>query len=582
MDRLLTDLSEKQKAVLEDDVVLVEACPGAGKTRAIVARFKQRAQSSTKGLALLSFTNAAIDEASRRCSGEPSIVRAPRFVGTFDAFIHRYIVTPSFSADHGRAPTYFPSWDDLGKDVSEVRVPAGNGVKLSRFTHTATGDVVLIVGSLPSREHSYYDGLSPAQKLQLVELARTRIQRLTQAGVLDSDAARHAALVILEGANGATILTRLAARFDEVIVDEFQDCSTVEHALLGKLMAAGIHVVVVADPDQSIYGFRQAEPSTYADYRASLDPKSIVVLDENYRSSPAICALVSSLADSADAQVISKADLGTNVPASIHLLTGSPAAVRSEFGRLCETSGIAPEDRIVLARRATLARRWAASAEAEPTGEGYVKQIVIQLARLRVETLVATRKSAISRLEALLLMHFQWSNADKRTNVTQRLVLLGRDRGWLRSVIGDLVACSEQWQSLDSCKASLKATILAHLSEQSIPLVETFNSKLAFPQELWDFWSKCVNTEVASEGERWATIHGAKGQEFAAVLLAAPDQAVLDEWTSGVASEERRIFYVGASRAQKLLAIAAPAGRAAKLKKAFEDMGIAIELERLS
>lgn len=100
--------------------------------------------------------------------------------------------------------------------------------------------------------------------------------------------------------------------------------------------------------------------------------------------------------------------------------------------------------------------RWhgdgAASTEAEPTGEGFVKQIVIQLARLRVEKLLATRKSAISKLEALLLTHFHWSDADKRSNVIQRVELLGRDRGWLRSIIGDLVACSEQWHTIDSCK----------------------------------------------------------------------------------------------------------------------------------
>lgn len=575
----MTDLSEKQQAVLGDEVLLVEACPGAGKTRAIVARFKQRAESSVKGLALLSFTNAAIDEASRRCSGEPSIVRSPQFVGTFDAFIHRYIVTPCFAAGHGKAPTYFPAWDDLSNDVSWIRVSAGTGVKLSRFTHTAAGDITLIPGSLPNLERAYFNSLSPGQQSQLIENASTRIQRLTDAGVYDSDAARHAALEMLNGSKGATILARLAARFDEVIVDEFQDCSTVEHALLGMLVDAGIRVVVVADPDQSIYSFRQAEPSTYASYRASVAPAAIVVLDENYRSSPVICTLVASLAESPTADVISCSDLGADVPEVVYLLVGQPASVREAFTKLCEASGIGSDDRIILGRSATGARRWAAGTEAEPTGEGFVKQIVIQVARLRVESRVATRRSAITRLEALLLMHFQWADADKRTNVTQRLVLLGRDRGWLRSVIGALVSCSEQWLSLDTCKASLKSTMLTHLSAESIPLVETFNSKLAFPAEVWDFWSNSVNLETAQTGERWATIHSAKGQEFGAVLLEAPDQAVIDDWTSGTASEERRVFYVGASRSQKLLAIAARPSRATSLKKAFEAMGIAVELD---
>lgn len=579
----MTDLSEKQQAVLGEDVLLVEACPGAGKTRAIVARFKQRAESSAKGLALLSFTNAAIDEASRRCSGDPSIVRSPQFVGTFDTFIHRYIVTPCFAAGHGKAPTYFPSWDDLSKDVSEIRVSAGTGVRLSRFSHTAGGDITLVADSLPNLERIYFNGLSSALQSQLVENAGARIRRLAEAGVYDSDTARIAALEMLKGPNGATPLSRLAARFDEVIVDEFQDCSNVEHELLGMLVGAGIRVVAVADPDQSIYGFRQAEPSTYADYKATVAHEAIVVLDENYRSSPVICALVASLAESATADVISCADFEADeVSIVVHLLVGPPAPVRERFAKLCEARGIGSDDRIVLARSATASRRWASATEAEPTGEGYVKQIVIQVARLRVESRVATRRSAITRLEALLLMHFQWADADKRTNVTQRLTLLGRDRGWLRSVIGALVTCSAEWLSHDTCKASLKSTMLTHLSAESIPLVETFNSKLSFPGAVWDFWMKSVNLETAQAGERWTTIHGAKGQEFGAVLLGAPDQAVIDDWTSGTASEERRVFYVGASRARKLLAIAAPASRASKLKKAFEVMGIAVELETTS
>lgn len=92
------ELSAEQKSALELNVRLVEACPGAGKTRAIVQRYKLRADTSDRGVALLSFTNAAIDEATARSSDRPDLLRAPHFVGTFDTFLHRYIVTPNESA----------------------------------------------------------------------------------------------------------------------------------------------------------------------------------------------------------------------------------------------------------------------------------------------------------------------------------------------------------------------------------------------------------------------------------------------------------------------------------------------------
>ncbi|MEV5411048.1 UvrD-helicase domain-containing protein [Thermopolyspora sp. NPDC052614] len=68
--------------------VFVEACPGAGKTKALVARFVRRIGEETrKGIALISFANAAIDEVTSRCSDRPESLNAPHFVGTFDAFI---------------------------------------------------------------------------------------------------------------------------------------------------------------------------------------------------------------------------------------------------------------------------------------------------------------------------------------------------------------------------------------------------------------------------------------------------------------------------------------------------------------
>jgi superfamily I DNA/RNA helicase len=60
----------------------VEACPGAGKTRAIVTRFQQRAKAEPrKGIALLSFTNTAVDEVTDRCAAYPQLLEVPHFCG---------------------------------------------------------------------------------------------------------------------------------------------------------------------------------------------------------------------------------------------------------------------------------------------------------------------------------------------------------------------------------------------------------------------------------------------------------------------------------------------------------------------
>jgi DNA helicase-2/ATP-dependent DNA helicase PcrA len=99
-------LSKAQQAVLGENVRLVEACPGAGKTRAMVSRFIAASMSSKRAIALVSFTNAAVDEAAKRCANKPEATQPPNFIGTFDRVIHRYIVTPVLVRARGKPPRY--------------------------------------------------------------------------------------------------------------------------------------------------------------------------------------------------------------------------------------------------------------------------------------------------------------------------------------------------------------------------------------------------------------------------------------------------------------------------------------------
>lgn len=107
-------LTEDQQALVDaEDSLFAVACPGAGKTRAMVARFvKRTAEEPRRGIALISFTNAAVDEVRRRCGTQEEALRAPHFVGTFDTFIHRFIVTPLYVKAY-RKPNYVQSWTDV-------------------------------------------------------------------------------------------------------------------------------------------------------------------------------------------------------------------------------------------------------------------------------------------------------------------------------------------------------------------------------------------------------------------------------------------------------------------------------------
>lgn len=110
-------LSPEQLKALDPGIQLIEAGPGSGKTRTVVARYRQ---SIVKGrsAALLSFTNAAVDVARARCRDEPSLLEAPNFIGTFDQFFHRYVLTPYIRRRFGVFPNYLSSWDDLPHHIA--------------------------------------------------------------------------------------------------------------------------------------------------------------------------------------------------------------------------------------------------------------------------------------------------------------------------------------------------------------------------------------------------------------------------------------------------------------------------------
>ena len=103
----LTD--EQFDAATTGDSIHVQACPGAGKTRTVLALAIERSLglTPTQGLAVLSFTRAAADEFADRMveAGRPKLARFPNFVGTVDGFICRYLVTPfGIRADGQKRP----------------------------------------------------------------------------------------------------------------------------------------------------------------------------------------------------------------------------------------------------------------------------------------------------------------------------------------------------------------------------------------------------------------------------------------------------------------------------------------------
>ena len=572
-------LSEEQLAALGPQIRLIEAGPGAGKTKTVVARLRARAAAG-HCVALLSFTNAAVNVARARCRDAPTLLDPPNFVGTFDQFFHRYVVTPWARRRMGRTPTYLSSWNDLPSHLAVVRPKSGGaGIRLSTFSPRGGGIWEIDDSKLNHTERQAWGKLYETTKATLNQVGTTRINGLIQSFVYDTSAARDRALRILDDPS-EPFLGRLTQRFDEIIVDEFQDCNKLEHQLLGRLRRAGIHVVVVADPDQAIYEFRQTSPQLYIDFRATLNVEEIAPLTTCYRSTPVICALTSDLrsvglhAVTADPRHVGGAE-------EIHVIVGSGVKAGAAALAIARRHGMTGGQTRVIAHQRSDARALARGGKQPPRGTSQMETLLAPLADLHARGDAKIRLTATRRIEEFVLSQFDWDKAPATPHPTEgpasrehQLELLGTTAQQLRRVVSQLSSAAPGWTAEASCSAGVEAVLREFAEPLELPLIGSLRSRLRVQPKVWEFWlsrTQASLVDASDEVVRWGHIHGVKGEEFDAVILAIPSTKrevthVLDDWETNANSEQRRVLYVGVSRAKRLLVLVVPKSRRAQLE----------------
>lgn len=569
------ELTTEQQAVLSPTTRVVEAGPGSGKTRSLVARFIQVSQSGHQGVALLSFTNAAVDEVRRRTRGSSALLQSPNFVGTIDSFLHRFVVTPAETSRLGATPMYLASWGDLAEP--EIRVwgvdAKSSGISLGRFLMNERGRIQLSPG-LNAEDTRYVEAVRAAGRLQdLLTLAAKRIGGLNKRGIYDSNTARVRAWQLLQGEGGDAIVARIARRFGEILVDEAQDCDEAEMAIIRRL-ARETSTIVVADPDQAIFEFRGGKPGLFTKYRDEHPEEAVVDLVTNHRSTPEICAVVSSLRHAGRGQI--KAANAESGP-DIVVLKGSPTEQGAEFRALLRQLGLEPSDGMVMAHSRTAARAVVGQPADGRTASKTNRLVMACTVLRRPESTAAERLEAVKRVERIILSLLAWQPGEADRSITDRLEILGKRPDWLRLVAGRLVLAVAEAETPDAFVRAARGNLSKTLVDLPRP-ADRLGNKLVKPDE--KYIELLTAPPIDAEALTIDTIHGRKGTEHAAVLLALPARGPwdgLDAWEQGIDAEARRVLYVAASRAEVLLAIGA--GRQAKrVTTHLRNQGIKFEV----
>ena len=405
---IINDLTAEQKAFLTHaGGAFIHACPGAGKTRSIIARLARIVATlpPRHGVAVLSFTNSAVEEFRERCAaaGLNLLLRHPNFIGTLDAFVRHFIVLPSFASSSTTRPIILDSWDALGIEIRLTGQYAfrGEPVSLDLFDPETNAIDPNKIGHTGLQNHVRM------HQARYQQAAAYRRNGLLRAGYMSAGDARVLMLqTIRDPVKGVALGRALSSRFNEIMVDEGQDCNPLDLEVLSWLRSHGLHVTFVCDPNQSIYEFRNGNPRGIQDFKVTYPEESRRSLTGNFRSSPAICRLAATLRP--ESQVDQSLGASSDIDCPAFLLTyrgQSPTGLIGQaFIEMVAQRNLESTGAIILAHSGKVSQRAAGISLSDSGGNSRIESLARDVGEFWLPTITAREREAIvQKVEKLLL-----------------------------------------------------------------------------------------------------------------------------------------------------------------------------------
>ena len=287
----LEELNDRQREAVThgDGPLLVVAGAGSGKTKTLACRvaFLISQGIPPERILLLTFTRRAAEEMLKRAAATAATsTESTRRVwgGTFHSFANRVL---RICAQAGGLAPDFSVIDrtDAEDFLNVLRNELGLGQKGRRFPQKATCMDIYSrrVNSTKSLEEilTRHYPWCLEWEAELTNLFGAYVQRKQQQNVLDYDDLLLYLYYMLESPRAAD---ELGAKFDHVLVDEYQDTNRIQAGILTRLRQKNRNIMVVGDDAQSIYSFRSATVRNMLDFPREFPGTTVVTLDQNYRS----------------------------------------------------------------------------------------------------------------------------------------------------------------------------------------------------------------------------------------------------------------------------------------------------------
>lgn len=332
----------------------LEACAGSGKTEVIGIKTAfeiSRWKNNVGGIATITFTNSAACELARRIRKYTGIKSElfPHFIGTFDSWLHNFILQPYCH--------YLTGYTGIDGDKS-IRIIADDSH--AHFLHNYNTIITTAGRAIPYRVTDYHFtsngailGHSDAIKRALHTATENERRQLVnqkkaffRAGFSTYSDAEALCVALLR--KFAILPTKLALRFPVVTIDECQDLSDTQIEILDILKQAGAVLHFVGDLNQSIYDFREVNPQNTRNYLQA-NGFANLKLTNNYRSCSEIVGLSGSIMGIGNI----KAMTPTKLPNPCILWQYDPANFSSlprKFEELVLQSNLAVEKSAIISR----------------------------------------------------------------------------------------------------------------------------------------------------------------------------------------------------------------------------------------
>jgi DNA helicase-2/ATP-dependent DNA helicase PcrA len=589
MNEILDGLNPKQKeaAMHKDGPLLVLAGPGSGKTKTLTHRIAYLIANgiSPYNILAVTFTNKAANEIKERVFNLLSSLHKDAFtstaqplIGTFHSICAKIL---RMEAHELGFSARFTIYDDDDQERVVKHILEETGVISKQVSPQKVAQTIANIKDELLDPVEYQEKAETPYERTVANIYPLYQEKLQSSNAMDFGDLLHQTIKLFS--QFAPLLKKYQDRFQYILVDEYQDTNIAQWKLMNMLATPSGNLCVIGDEDQGIYGWRGADFRNILSFQEQWPGAKVVILDQNYRSTKTIVSASLNVIDKnterKEKPLFTENSNGERIKV-LELLSGNEEAeaIVEEMVRLIDRCHYSFRDFAVLYRMNSQSRVIEEAMLAANISYRLVGSVKFYH-RKEIKDLIAYLR---------LVENPQDSESLRRiVNVPTRGIgpktfeqsILGKPIEQFQKFMDMVEGFRKQSKEagfLDLLKSIIKAigfeSYLRDGSEKGeerwenvLELYSVAQRYARMPQEdqLRTFLEEAAliqETDEINEKNNVAhlmTLHSAKGLEFPVVFIAGCEEGILPHerstWSRTEMEEERRLCYVGMTRAKERL-----------------------------